>query len=571
MPKLGTCLSGLPGSSRRIMVALALLAGLAGLPVVSPVVSVAHAAAGPPPSSSRHKLPDLGVPGVSDPYPCGPSPAYACTGGGYGAASAKTSGWPWRYYGSSNASYNKYGPHNCTLYAAYRLKKDGLADWPGWYANANDWAEKAYHAGNPVDQTASVGAIAQWNGGTDGHVAYVESVSSSGIVITEDDYYYGSLAPNGGYTAKIFISRKSPAWPDNFIHFKTKPAPSPTVYVSTDTTNAVSGAVVPISTVTDKAGAPIKLGGGGGEVAITRDGTIAYVVTGIDTVTPISTATNKAGAAIQVGVDPAGIAITPDGKTVYVANAGSGTVTPISTVTNKPGPAIKVGDAPEQIVITPDGKTVYVVNDNDTPGTVTPISTATNKAGAPIKLDDNSLDAIAVTPDGKTVYVASTDSGTVTPISTATNTPGPAIQVGDTPWSMVITPDGNTVYVANWGSNTVTPISTATNAPGPAIKVGITPDTIVITPNGKTAYVYNENDDNATVTPISTVTNTPGPAIKIGGDNPSGDLGAIAITPDGGTVYVATSDKVTPISAVTNKVGAAIQVGSYIDAIAITP
>jgi hypothetical protein len=100
---------------------------------------------------------------------------------------------------------------------AFRLAEAGVPD-PHWSANANEWDTSA--SGIPVDQTAAVGAIAQWNGGSFGHVAYVESVSSSGIVITDDNYYYGTAAPNGGYTDKIYISNNSPAWPDNFIHFK---------------------------------------------------------------------------------------------------------------------------------------------------------------------------------------------------------------------------------------------------------------------------------------------------------------------------------------------------------------
>jgi surface antigen len=110
-------------------------------------------------SPSTHPLPNYGVAGVA--YLC-LSAGYDCTAGGYGAAAAQASGWPWRDYGSGYASTNAAGPHNCTLYTAYRLKQAGLAD-PGWYANANDWANQASAHGTPVDQTAAVGAIAQWN------------------------------------------------------------------------------------------------------------------------------------------------------------------------------------------------------------------------------------------------------------------------------------------------------------------------------------------------------------------------------------------------------------------------
>ncbi len=54
---------------------------------------------------------------------------------------------------------------------------------------------------------------------------------------------------------------------------------------------------------------------------------------------PINTATNKPAKAIKVGNEPWAIAITPDGTTAYVSNYLSGTVTPTSTATNKPGKA----------------------------------------------------------------------------------------------------------------------------------------------------------------------------------------------------------------------------------------
>ena len=73
-----------------------------------------------------------------------------------------------------------------------------------------------------------------------------------------------------------------------------------------------------------------------------------------NTVTPIATATNTAGTAIAVGNGPIGIAITPDGSTAYVANAGSNNVTRIATATNTAGTAIAVGTLPFAIAITPD-------------------------------------------------------------------------------------------------------------------------------------------------------------------------------------------------------------------------
>jgi hyaluronoglucosaminidase len=78
--------------------------------------------------------------------------------------------------------------------------------------------------------------------------------------------------------------------------------------------------------------------------------------------------------------------------------------------------------------------------------------------------------------------------------------------------------------VVNAGSDTVTPIAIATNRAGPAIKVGDNPHAIAITPDGRTVYVANAV--SGTVTPVSTATNKAGPAIKVG----KGSFG-IAITP----------------------------------------
>ena len=67
------------------------------------------------------------------------------------------------------------------------------------------------------------------------------------------------------------------------------------------------------------------------------------------------------GTAITVGTNPFGIAITPDGTMAYVCNNGSGTVTPITLSTNTPVRPLPWG-RPYGIAITPDGTMAYVCN-----------------------------------------------------------------------------------------------------------------------------------------------------------------------------------------------------------------
>ena len=73
--------------------------------------------------------------------------------------------------------------------------------------------------------------------------------------------------------------------------------------------------------------------------------------------TPVTLSSMTLGTPINVGNQPTAIAITPDGTKAYVANYngnGPGTVTPINLSTDATA-TITVGRGPDAIVITPDG------------------------------------------------------------------------------------------------------------------------------------------------------------------------------------------------------------------------
>ncbi len=195
-----TCL----GLSKARLARVLSVATLAGLLISLLGFSLIAAPAGAAVASTSNALPAKDVSGVTQ--LCGPSPSYSCDTGGY--AGQSTSWWG-AYYGAGYASSNAYGYHNCTLYAAYRIAQNGVGN-PGWSANASGWATAASAHGTPVNQTPAVGAIAQWNRN---HVAYVEVVTPSYIEITDDSYGYNT-------TDRFRIAVGSPAWPDNFIHFK---------------------------------------------------------------------------------------------------------------------------------------------------------------------------------------------------------------------------------------------------------------------------------------------------------------------------------------------------------------
>ncbi len=372
-------------------------------------------------------------------------------------------------------------------------------------------------------------------------------------------------------------------------------AAGPTVYAGYDRANG-AGAVIPVSTATNKAGKPIRIGFGRTattvQIAVTPDGKTAYVLNPeAFTVIPISTATNTAGKPISDRPQPESTARHPSrsprtARPLYVANTGQHAVVPISTATNTTGKPIPVGSGPQEIAFTPDGKTAYVVSYGTSGagrGSVTPISTATNTAGKPIRTAIGSLE-IVITPDGKTAYAYS--GSTLTPIRTATNTAGKPILLHTNfgEGAIAITPDGKTIYALTIHPDTVVPISTATNTAGTPINVHLFPAGIpftgaeaatqfVMSPDGKTIYLGTGEDS---IIPISTATNTAGKTIRFGADCGRPLSGyphiSIAITPDGKTVYAACENAVIPISTATNTSGKPIAVPhGDPDAIAITP
>jgi DNA-binding beta-propeller fold protein YncE len=191
----------------------------------------------------------------------------------------------------------------------------------------------------------------------------------------------------------------------------TSQDPPVTVYVIAD------GAVVAIRAATGTPGRVIRAGIDPDAIAVTPDGTTAYVTNGYyngPDVIPINTATLTAGPGLTVGDRLTGVAVTPDGKTAYVLSYETGTAIPISTATGKPGAAISLGGAgafPTAIAITPDGKTAYVpVTTSRGEEMVIPIDTASGTVGKPIRVGTSAAggcdgDVIAITPDGKTAYV----------------------------------------------------------------------------------------------------------------------------------------------------------------------
>jgi len=113
-----------------------------------------------------------------------------------------------------------------------------------------------------------------------------------------------------------------------------------------------------IDTASNTVVATVGVGANPFGVAITPDGTRAYVTNGNDdTVSVIDTASNTVVATVVLGPDyqtsPYGVAITPNGTRAYLTNPGLGSVSVIDTGSNTVVATVGVGNDPEGVAITP--------------------------------------------------------------------------------------------------------------------------------------------------------------------------------------------------------------------------
>jgi YVTN family beta-propeller protein len=384
--------------------------------------------------------------------------------------------------------------------------------------------------------------------------------------------------------------------------------------------------VTPIDLATRAPLAMIPVPGTARSIAVAPDGSAAYVTTNSGGLVPI--VSNSAQTPITVGTDSEGIAITANGTTAYIAQRTANRVVPVTLATRAVGPPIAVtgassvaivpGPAPvAQLTITsaPVGaastfdasastaaigtiaKYQWDFGDGATQTTTQPTTThvygAVGTYNASVTLTDSlgvsstraftgrmvarngGPSAVATTqaevagPAGFRAYVVNEGDNTVTPVDLATNTTGTPIPVGDQPTAIAITPDGKKAYVTNSNASSVTPIDLTTNTPGAPIPVGSVPWNIAITPDGSTAWVANQG--SYSVTPIATATNTPGPAIPIPGPVLAG-ADAVTIAPDGSTLFVAGYNTVTPVNLATRELGAPMSTAyAHPKAGAITP
>ena len=254
-----------------------------------------------------------------------------------------------------SADYNTPDPwdfyfRECTSFVAWRVNRDtATVAAPYFFSNrmrgghwgpAEDWAANATALGIRVDQTPSVGAIAQWGVGellsASGHVAYVENVNADGSVdVTEYNYH---AVPND-HTFGYRLDKHPP----RFIHVEAWP-----IYAASS-----SGMLYKVETSpkgSDTAIGAIRTASGTSptitDIAVTPAGAI-YAVSfttlyGIDPQTAVAT---QIGSGLgQADVNALASAFTPPGS-LFAAVQASSVNSVLATVAPGTGIATRVGSS----------------------------------------------------------------------------------------------------------------------------------------------------------------------------------------------------------------------------------
>jgi DNA-binding beta-propeller fold protein YncE len=221
------------------------------------------------------------------------------------------------------------------------------------------------------------------------------------------------------------------------------------------------------------------------------DGTLSLI--GAD---PLDGGSDAVTSSVNLGSGGQDIAITPDGTRAYVATATG--VVEVSLISKAVTSSLNLGSGGQGIAVTPDGTVLFVITEHDSLFVVniTPGSSSYNRVTSSVNLGSGGQ-SVAVTPDGALLYVALRDVNAVEVFRIirsgsgggggVTTIPGAAVSlsqvaslsVGVSPAKVFADPRGKVVLVANEGSGTLTILGT----PAVSTIAAVVPATTCISPS----------------------------------------------------------------------------------------
>jgi|GEM_PF-435288 YVTN family beta-propeller protein len=193
---------------------------------------------------------------------------------------------------------------------------------------------------------------------------------------------------------------------------------------------------------------------------------------------------------------PHGLAVSADGRWLWVTAEGSQAVAQISIAERK---VLRVYSTEQkvshQVALLPDASKAYVANigsgsvcavDAKT-GTVKVIPCAAGTEG------------IAVTPDGRWVWATNRSANSISIIDVQKDEVVATLPAGNFPIRIAFTPDGKYALVSNARDNAVAVYDVASRKQVRTISTGLAPIGLLVDPQGKFAYVANTEGDLVSV------------------------------------------------------------------------
>ena len=314
----------------------------------------------------------------------------------------------------------------------------------------------------------------------------------------------------------------------------------------------------------------------------------AYVTDLGNSVTIIDTATDQVTGSVSppIAAGLFGIAVSPDGSTLYVAD-GNHTVDVIHSPGDNPtfdSVMLDESLSPFSLAVTSDGSTVYVANAGSS--TVSVIDTSDNSVTSiDIGCDQNGTNNCSSTPPISVTPISGAGDiydyeGALTGIEvidTATqslkeNVPNTCGQDPCGPQNIAASPDDETVFISLFEENQVLGIDVSMmNVIDDIAEVGLSPEGLAVTPDAEIVYVANMNGGSVSTFAVSSC----GPLCTVStiSDGIVSQPSVVAITPDGGNVYVGgNGTELSVIDTSSNTVTATVQgLSSAPFAIAIGP
>jgi putative cell wall-binding protein/DNA-binding beta-propeller fold protein YncE len=262
------------------------------------------------------------------------------------------------------------------------------------------------------------------------------------------------------------------------------------------------GSVAPataVGIVDDTAVGDLPLG-----VALSPDGSTAYVIDYDPTISVIATESMSLVDELPSPGVPTGIAISPNGATLAVISSITDTVSLIRASDGLVLETIAVDD-PQGVVFSGDGTRAYVTSSAQTLVVINVTTESIQKTVALKMADNTPIFPVGLTISGNTVWIAGTSPSALIKFSTTTNTVSAVYPMGANPVAVDVSNDGSTVYLVNYnGTQEVDAVQASTGNVLDSVAVGTNPGDIAVAAGGDFAYVTSESGSSYSIIDLST-------------------------------------------------------------------